>query len=78
MTDAPNDNADLGGTQYGATDPRAEKKSSAEKAADQSGGSIDGPRLTPQGRTGDGPEGEDSTDPIGRAAKTGQVDKAEG
>ncbi|KAA2235950.1 hypothetical protein [Salinarimonas soli] len=39
---------------------------------------IAAPRLTPQGRTGDGPEGEDSTDPMGSGAKTGQPDKAEG
>ncbi|ACA16303.1 hypothetical protein M446_1818 [Methylobacterium sp. 4-46] len=37
--------------------------------------SIDGPRLTPQGRTAEG--GEDATDPRG-GAKQGQGDKAEG
>jgi hypothetical protein len=39
---------------------------------------IAAPRLTPQGRTGEGPEGEDSTNPMGPGAKTGQPDKAEG
>lgn len=40
--------------------------------------SIDGPRLTPQGRTDDDPSGEDSTNPMGEGAKQGQSDKAEG
>lgn len=40
---------------------------------------IDGPRLTPQGRTAPTGKGEDSTDPTGEgAAKKGQSDKAEG
>ena len=38
---------------------------------------IDGPRLTPQGRTGEEASEEDETDPMG-GVKTGQVDKAEG
>ena len=38
---------------------------------------IDGPRLTPQGRTGEDASGEDETDPMG-GVKTGQVDPAEG
>lgn len=78
MTDNPNDTGTLAETEHGATDPRERKMSPAEEAAEKAGGSIDAPRLTPQGRTGDGPEGEDSTDPMGGAAKTGQVDKAEG
>ena len=40
-------------------------------------GAIDGPRLTPQGRTGEDSSGEDETDPMG-GVKTGQTDKAEG
>ncbi len=40
--------------------------------------SIDRPRLTPQGRTDDGPDGEDSTNPMGEGAKAGQGSKAEG
>jgi hypothetical protein len=40
--------------------------------------SIDRPRLTPQGRTDDSPDGEDSTNPMGEGAKQGQGDKAEG
>jgi hypothetical protein len=40
--------------------------------------SADGPRLTPQGRSDPDAEGEDSTDPMGDGAKTGQGDKAEG
>jgi hypothetical protein len=39
---------------------------------------IAAPRLTPQGRTDPDAEGEDSTDPMGSGAKTGQPDKAEG
>ena len=38
---------------------------------------IDGPRLTPQGRTGEEASDEDETDPMG-GVKIGQVDKAEG
>lgn len=38
---------------------------------------IDGPRLTPQGRTAEDASGEDETDPMG-GVKTGQVDPAEG
>jgi hypothetical protein len=40
--------------------------------------SIDRPRLTPQGRTDDSPDGEDSTNPLGEGAKQGQGSKAEG
>ncbi|MCI9882317.1 MULTISPECIES: hypothetical protein [Methylobacterium] len=40
-------------------------------------GAIDGPRLTPQGRTGDAAQDADETDPMG-GVKTGQTDKAEG
>jgi hypothetical protein len=40
--------------------------------------SVDGPRLTPQGRTDPDREGEDSTNPMGEGAKQGQGDKAEG
>lgn len=39
---------------------------------------IAAPRLTPQGRTGEGADGEDATNPMGSGAKTGQPDKAEG
>ncbi|HYF54202.1 MAG TPA: hypothetical protein VEA41_08080 [Salinarimonas sp.] len=39
---------------------------------------IAAPRLTPQGRTDPDGGGEDSTDPMGPGAKTGQPDKAEG
>jgi hypothetical protein len=39
---------------------------------------INAPRLTPQGRTGDEAQGEDTTDPMGEGAKKGQGDKAEG
>jgi hypothetical protein len=40
--------------------------------------SIDRPRLTPQGRTGEKASGTDATDPGGSGAKHGQGDKAEG
>ncbi|HEV2559570.1 MAG TPA: hypothetical protein VGU45_13150 [Microvirga sp.] len=40
--------------------------------------SVDGPRLTPQGRTDPEAGGEDSTNPMGEGAKQGQGDKAEG
>ena len=40
--------------------------------------SIDRPRLTPQGRTSPDEDGEDSTNPMGKGPKQGQVDKAEG
>jgi hypothetical protein len=40
--------------------------------------SVDGPRLTPQGRTDPDAGGEDATDPSGKGAKQGQGDKAEG
>jgi hypothetical protein len=40
--------------------------------------SVDGPRLTPQGRADPDASGEDATDPMGAGAKTGQSDKAEG
>ena len=40
--------------------------------------SIDRPRLTPQGRTDEDAEGEDSTNPMGEGAKQGQGDKSEG
>lgn len=38
---------------------------------------IDGPRLTPQGRSSPDAAGEDETDPQG-GVKNGQSDKAEG
>ena len=41
------------------------------------GKGIDGPRLTPQGRTDPDAAGEDETSPQG-GAKQGQTDKAEG
>ena len=40
--------------------------------------SIERPRLTPQGRTSPEEEGEDSTNPMGEGAKSGQGSKAEG
>ena len=40
--------------------------------------SIERPRLTPQGRTSPDEQGEDSTNPRGEGAKTGQGSKAEG
>ena len=41
------------------------------------GKGIDGPRLTPQGRTDPDAEGEDETSPQG-GVKQGQTSKAEG
>jgi hypothetical protein len=41
------------------------------------GKGIDGPRLTPQGRSDPDAEGEDDTSPQG-GAKQGQTSKAEG
>ena len=40
--------------------------------------SIDSPRLTPPSRADDSPSGEDSTNPMGKGAKQGHSDKAEG
>ena len=40
--------------------------------------SIDGPRLTPQGRADPDAEGEDSTNPMGEGAKQSPGSKAEG
>lgn len=40
--------------------------------------SVEGPRLTPQGRADPDGTGEDATDPMGTGAKQGQRDKAEG
>jgi hypothetical protein len=40
--------------------------------------SIEGPRLTPQGRTDPDAEGEDSTNPMGEGAKQNHGSKAEG
>ena len=40
--------------------------------------SVEGPRLTPQGRADPDASGKDATDPMGPGAKTGQGDKAEG
>jgi hypothetical protein len=39
---------------------------------------IDGPRLTPQGRTDPDAKGQDSTDPMGDGAKKNHGSKAEG
>jgi hypothetical protein len=39
---------------------------------------ISAPRLTPQGRESPDASGEDSTNPMGEGAKTGQPGKAEG
>jgi hypothetical protein len=39
---------------------------------------ISAPRLTPQGRTDPDKSGEDSTNPLGEGAKTGQATQAEG
>jgi len=50
-----------------------------DKKADQATEEdINGPRLTPQGRTDSDPSGQDSTNPMGEGAKKGQGDKAEG
>ena len=55
------------------------KKPGQDKLADNLEDlSIDRPRLTPQGRTDDSPDGEDSTNPMGEGAKSGQGSKAEG
>lgn len=54
----------------------ARKTEDAHKTEDAES-TIDGPRLTPQGRTGEDASGEDETDPMG-GVKTGQVDPAEG
>ncbi len=40
--------------------------------------SVEGPRLTPQGRTDPDESGEDATTPMGSGAKQGQTDTAEG
>ena len=57
----------------------AEKKREAGKAkSDLKDISVDGPRLTPQGRSDPDAGGEDATDPMGEGAKKGQGDKAEG
>ncbi|HEX2134619.1 MAG TPA: hypothetical protein VHG30_01760 [Microvirga sp.] len=40
--------------------------------------SIERPRLTPQGRTSPDGQGQDSTNPMGDGAKSGQGGKAEG
>jgi hypothetical protein len=55
-----------------------EPKNGKNPASQATEDDIAAPRLTPQGRTGEGKEGEDSTDPMGSGAKTGQPDKAEG
>lgn len=39
---------------------------------------ISAPRLTPQGRSDPQAAGQDSTNPMGKGAKKGQGDKAEG
>jgi len=49
-----------------------------KKPSEASEEDISAPRLTPQGRTGPDEAGEDSTDPMGKGAKKGQGDKAEG
>ena len=57
----------------------AEDKPGVGKAdADLKDISVDGPRLTPQGRTDPEAGGEDATSPMGDGAKQGQRDKAEG
>jgi hypothetical protein len=50
---------------------------SDDKAKQATEEDISAPRLTPQGRAGDG-KAEGSTKPIGEGAKKGQPDKAEG
>ncbi|WP_194164577.1 hypothetical protein [Microvirga thermotolerans] len=50
----------------------------SERSGTASAKDIDGPRLTPQGRTDPAGKGEDSTNPSGAGAKKGQGDKAEG
>jgi hypothetical protein len=54
-----------------------QKKPTETKDTAPDEGSIDSPRLTPQGRA-DPDGGEDSTNPMGEGAKQGQSDKAEG
>ncbi|HEX8164810.1 MAG TPA: hypothetical protein VF601_03370 [Beijerinckiaceae bacterium] len=49
-----------------------------ERPGSPTDGSIERPRLTPQGRTSPDASGQDATDPKGSGAKEGQVDKAEG
>ena len=57
-----------------------EKPQGAEKRPDPNFRdiSVEGPRLTPQGRTDPDGAGEDATDPMGSGAKQGQTDKSEG
>jgi hypothetical protein len=49
-----------------------------QEDSDGVNGSIDAPRLTPQGRASPEASGTDSTAPSGKGAATGQPDKAEG
>jgi hypothetical protein len=53
----------------------AQNEQKKDRATDED---IEGPRLTPQGRTDPDAEGQDSTDPMGDGAKKGQGSKAEG
>ena len=56
----------------------AKDKQGKESNPDFKDISVDGPRLTPQGRADPDAEGDDSTDPTGTGAKQGRRGKAEG
>lgn len=49
-----------------------------QDGTDGSNGSIDAPRLTPQGRASPDASGTDTTAPSGKGAAQGQPDRAEG
>jgi hypothetical protein len=58
-------------------EPADERTSAEDDPLRDAGQGIDAPRLTPQGRSGTEPDGEDETAPTG-GVKTGQPSKAEG
>lgn len=55
----------------------AQSGGAEEDTLRDAGKGIDAPRLTPQGRSSEDPDGEDATSPEG-GVKTGQPSKAEG
>jgi hypothetical protein len=59
------------------TSTNPDKPGPAKDMMKDAGKGIDGPRLTPQGRTDPDVAGEDETSPQG-GVKQGQTDKAEG
>ena len=59
------------------TSNKDDKPGQGKDTLKDAGKGIDGPRLTPQGRTGEGASGQDETSPEG-GAKQGQPSKAEG